>query len=46
LAVSLQQYHRDAVPISVESCYVWPVARGIGGSPKPVLSWSGNCQVL
>jgi hypothetical protein len=41
-----QQYPHDLPPISVELWYVWPVLGGTDGSPKPVLRWSGICQVL
>jgi hypothetical protein len=41
-----QQYPHDLAPISFEFCYVWPVVWGIDGSPRPVLRWSGTCQVL
>jgi hypothetical protein len=41
-----QRYPPDLAPISFEPCYVRPVVWGIGGSPRPVMRRSGDCQVL
>jgi hypothetical protein len=45
-AVSLPTIPHDLAPISVELCYVWPVVWRIGRSPRPVLRWSGVCQMV
>jgi hypothetical protein len=47
LAIDRQfHYPWDWAPIVIELCYVQPVSRSIDGSPKPILTWSGCCQVF
>jgi hypothetical protein len=39
-------HSHDLAPISAELSWVWSLAWGTDGSPKPVLRWFGNSAYL